>query len=110
MYVCVFLCGCAYCVCLCETKRIMSVSSIVLCLTYIFIYLYGTVCGDYACACAGMHVHIHAGYMLTYLHKKESIIALLCCSLKYSIEIESLSELGARLMAPVTCLSLPQWP
>ena len=55
-------------------------SSIVLHLMYIFIYLYGTMYGDHVCVCAGMHVHIHAGCMLTYLHMETKGWESLLCS------------------------------
>lgn len=61
---------------------------------------------------AGTHEHtyrVHA-HMPAQRDQRKGITAPLCCSPRYSIEREPLSELGAGLMTPGTCLSLPQWP
>lgn len=98
---CVCLCDCAYCVCICETQRWMSVSSIVLHLMYIFIYLYGTIYVWWLCLCMCRHACSHTcrvhAHISAHGDKRMGIVALLCCSLRYPIEIDSLSEPGARL-------------
>lgn len=63
---------CVYCVCTCETQRLVSVSSVILHLVCVCVVLYICMglCVVNMLVHAGTHVHIYAGFMLTCLHRE----------------------------------------
>lgn len=63
--------------------------------------LNGTVCGEHACA-----VHVSM-FMYAHTESRGGHLIPLCHSLAYSVETGSLSEVGTRLVAPVTLPCLP---
>lgn len=69
-----------------------------------FIDLNGTVCGEHACV-----VHMSM-FMYAHTESRGGRLVPLHHSLAYSVETGSLSEVGTRLVAPVTLLSLSQLP